>query len=220
MSNHSCFLRWWTKNPSPLLTQRVAIVNPSQGFHFAGAASPSQFQGMPSHSAIFQQSGSCSPPPNVALSCMGMPQQVQGQPVAIQVQEPGDGMGGSLLQAGRGMPTPVSANQLQMHHRASLMASLTYGHRPLSKQLSADNAESHRYGYGNNGVALGCYVCQFTGGLASTYAECEIPKWCPPWTAVLLSQARPGPFVGSAGADDILLKQVLRKGWVDGQRGS
>uniref|UniRef100_A0A670JZ40 non-specific serine/threonine protein kinase n=1 Tax=Podarcis muralis TaxID=64176 RepID=A0A670JZ40_PODMU len=107
------------------------------------AASPSQFQGMPSHSAIFQQSGSCSPPPNVALSCMGMPQQVQGQPVAIQVQEPGDGMGGSLLQAGRGMPTPVSASQLQMHHRASLMASLTYGHRPLSKQLSADNAESH-----------------------------------------------------------------------------
>ncbi|XP_060124623.1 serine/threonine-protein kinase SIK3 isoform X2 [Zootoca vivipara] len=109
------------------------------------AASPSQFQGMPSHSAIFQQSGSCSPPPNVALSCMGMPQQVQGQPVAIQMQEPGDGMGGSLLQAGRGMPTPTSANQLQMHHRASLMASLTYGHRPLSKQLSADNAESHRY---------------------------------------------------------------------------
>nr|XP_056716405.1 serine/threonine-protein kinase SIK3 [Euleptes europaea] len=93
------------------------------------AASQSQFQGMPSHGALFQQSGNCSPPPTMALSCLGMPQPGQGQPVAIQVQEPGD----------------VLAGQLQMHHRASLMASLTYGHRPLSKQLSTDSAETHRY---------------------------------------------------------------------------
>ncbi|XP_053860808.1 serine/threonine-protein kinase SIK3 isoform X4 [Malaclemys terrapin pileata] len=119
-----------------------------------GAASQSQFQGMPSHSAIFQQSGNCSPPPNVALTCMGMAQQPQPQPVTIQVQEPGDMLSNNLLQgaavAGQGMsPHPrgtsinPSANQIQMQHRANLMASLTYGHRPLSKQLSADSAESH-----------------------------------------------------------------------------
>uniref|UniRef100_A0A8D0GIA4 non-specific serine/threonine protein kinase n=1 Tax=Sphenodon punctatus TaxID=8508 RepID=A0A8D0GIA4_SPHPU len=111
-----------------------------------GAASQSQFQGMPSHSAIFQQSGNCSPPPSVTMACVSMQPQ-QPQQVTIQVQEPGDHL---LLQgaavAGRGMSiNPPSANQLQMHHRASLMASLTYGHRPLSKQLSADSAESHRY---------------------------------------------------------------------------
>ncbi|CAM4667541.1 unnamed protein product [Lepidochelys olivacea] len=119
-----------------------------------GAASQSQFQGMPSHSAIFQQSGNCSPPPNVALTCMGMPQPSQPQQVTIQVQEPGDMLSNNLLQgaavAGQGMsPHPrgmsinPSANQIQMQHRANLMASLTYGHRPLSKQLSADSAESH-----------------------------------------------------------------------------
>ncbi|XP_075765647.1 serine/threonine-protein kinase SIK3 isoform X2 [Pelodiscus sinensis] len=119
-----------------------------------GAASQPQFQGMPSHSAIFQQSGNCSPPPNVALTCMGMPQQSQPQQVTIQVQEPGEMHNNNLLPgaavAGQGMsPHPrgmsinPSANQIQMQHRANLMASLTYGHRPLSKQLSADSAESH-----------------------------------------------------------------------------
>ncbi|XP_025067736.1 serine/threonine-protein kinase SIK3 isoform X4 [Alligator sinensis] len=119
-----------------------------------GAASQSQFQGMPSHNAIFQQSGNCSPPPNMALTCMGMPQSAQQQQVTIQVQEPGDVLSSSLLQgaavAGQGMPSHPramainpSANQIQMHHRANLIASLAYGHRPLSKQLSADSAESH-----------------------------------------------------------------------------
>ncbi|CAM4688221.1 unnamed protein product [Caretta caretta] len=119
-----------------------------------GAASQSQFQGMPSHSAIFQQSGNCSPPPNVALTCMGMPQPSQPQQVTIQVQEPGDMLSNNLLQGAavagqgmsshpRGMSINPSANQIQMQHRANLMASLTYGHRPLSKQLSADSAESH-----------------------------------------------------------------------------
>ncbi|KAH0623367.1 hypothetical protein JD844_031637 [Phrynosoma platyrhinos] len=110
-----------------------------------GGASQSLFQGMPSHGAIFPQSGSCSPPPNLALSCLGMQQPGQGQQVAMQVQEPADIMGGSLLQTGRGMPINPSANQLQMHHRASLMASLAYGPRPLSKQLSTDGTEPHRY---------------------------------------------------------------------------
>ncbi|XP_060642961.2 serine/threonine-protein kinase SIK3 isoform X2 [Anolis sagrei] len=106
-----------------------------------GAASPSLFQGMPSHGAIFQPSGSCSPPPALALSCL------QAQPaVAMQMQESGEMMGGGLLQAGQGLPIAPSANQLQMHHhRASLMASLSYGPRPLSKQLSADTTETHRY---------------------------------------------------------------------------
>ncbi|XP_038236411.1 serine/threonine-protein kinase SIK3 isoform X9 [Dermochelys coriacea] len=119
-----------------------------------GAASQPQFPAMPSHSAIFQQSGNCSPPPNVALTCLGMPQPPQPQQVTIQVQEPGDMLSNNLLQgaagAGQGMsPHPrgmsinPSANQIQMQHRANLMASLTYGHRPLSKQLSADSAESH-----------------------------------------------------------------------------
>ncbi|XP_067422054.1 serine/threonine-protein kinase SIK3 isoform X2 [Emydura macquarii macquarii] len=119
-----------------------------------GAASPSQFQGMPSHSAIFQPPGNCSPPLNVALTCMGMQQQSQPQQVTIQVQEPGDMLSNNLLQGAavagqgmsshpRGMPINPSANQIQMQHRANLMASLTYGHRPLSKQLSADSAESH-----------------------------------------------------------------------------
>lgn len=99
----------------------------------------------PSHGPIFQQTpGNCSPPPGVALSCLGMTQQVPGQQVTIQVQEPGDVVGGGLLQAGRGLPIAPSPSPVQMHHRASLMASLTYGHRPLSKQLSADSAESHR----------------------------------------------------------------------------
>uniref|UniRef100_A0A8B9TMS5 non-specific serine/threonine protein kinase n=1 Tax=Anas platyrhynchos TaxID=8839 RepID=A0A8B9TMS5_ANAPL len=110
----------------------------------AGAASQSQFQGMPSHNTIFPQSGNCSPPPTMGLTCLGLQQQSQPQQVTIQVQEPGDMVSNNLLQgasvAGQGIP---SANQMQMQHRANLMASLTYGHRQLSKQLSADSAESH-----------------------------------------------------------------------------
>ncbi|XP_075298691.1 serine/threonine-protein kinase SIK3 isoform X1 [Opisthocomus hoazin] len=119
-----------------------------------GAASQSQFQGMPSHNTMFPQSGNCSPPPNMGLPCLGLQQQSQPQQVTIQVQEPGDMVSSNLLQgasvAGQGLPSharglPLSpgASQMQMQHRASLMASLSYGHRPLSKQLSADSAESH-----------------------------------------------------------------------------
>ncbi|XP_074160284.1 serine/threonine-protein kinase SIK3 isoform X6 [Sminthopsis crassicaudata] len=110
-----------------------------------GAASSSQFQGLPSRSAIFQQPGNCSPPPNVTLTCMGLQQPAQSQQVTIQVQEPSDvlsNMPGSSA-AGRGMSLNSCASQIQMQHRANLMASLTYGHRPLSKQLSADSAEAH-----------------------------------------------------------------------------
>ncbi|XP_027713278.1 serine/threonine-protein kinase SIK3 isoform X1 [Vombatus ursinus] len=110
-----------------------------------GAASPSQFQGLPSRSAIFQQPGNCSPPPNVTLTCMGLQQPAQSQQVTIQVQEPPDmlsNMPGASA-AGRGMSLNSCASQIQMQHRANLMASLTYGHRPLSKQLSADSAEAH-----------------------------------------------------------------------------
>ncbi|XP_074018469.1 serine/threonine-protein kinase SIK3 isoform X2 [Numenius arquata] len=121
-----------------------------------GATSQSQFQGMPSHSTIFPQSGNCSPPPTMGLTCLGLQQQSQPQQVTIQVQEPGDMVGNNLLQGpsvggqgmsshGRAMPLSPGANQIQMQHRASLMASLTYGHRQLSKQLSADSAESHSF---------------------------------------------------------------------------
>ncbi|KAM6400397.1 serine/threonine-protein kinase SIK3 isoform 4-T4 [Rhynochetos jubatus] len=119
-----------------------------------GAASQSQFQGMPSHNALFPPSGNCSPPPSMGLPCLGLQQQSQPQQVTIQVQEPGDMVGSSLLQGAaaagqglpphaRGMPLSPGAGQIQMQHRASLMASLSYGHRQLSKQLSADSAESH-----------------------------------------------------------------------------
>ncbi|XP_063273741.1 serine/threonine-protein kinase SIK3 isoform X6 [Prinia subflava] len=120
-----------------------------------GAASQSQFQGMPSHSTIFPQSGNCSPPPAMGLTCLALQQQQsQPQQVTIQVQEPGDMVGSSLLPGApvggqglashaRGMSLSPSASQMQMQHRASLMASLSYGHRQLSKQLSADSAESH-----------------------------------------------------------------------------
>lgn len=114
-----------------------------------GAASPSQFQGLPSRSAIFQQQPeNCSPPPSVALTCLGIQQPTQSQQVTIQVQEPVDMLssmpGTAPGSAGRGLSISPSASQIQMQHRANLMASFSYGHRPLSKQLSADSAEAHR----------------------------------------------------------------------------
>uniref|UniRef100_A0A286XXP7 non-specific serine/threonine protein kinase n=1 Tax=Cavia porcellus TaxID=10141 RepID=A0A286XXP7_CAVPO len=113
-----------------------------------GAAAPSQFQGLPSHSAIFQQQPeNCSPPPSVALTCLGIQQPTQSQQVTIQVQEPVDLLsnmpGTAVGSTGRGISISPSANQIQMQHRSNLMATFNYGHRPLSKQLSADNAEAH-----------------------------------------------------------------------------
>lgn len=91
----------------------------------------------------------------MGLTCLALQQQQpQPQQVTIQVQEPGDMVGSSLLPGAsvggqgmshtRGMSLSPSASQIQMQHRANLMASLSYGHRQLSKQLSADSAESHR----------------------------------------------------------------------------
>eukprot|EP00069_Balaena_mysticetus_P005699 bmy_18238T0 len=113
-----------------------------------GAASPSQFQGFPSRSAVFQQQPeNCSPPPNVALTCLGIQQPPQSQQVTIQVQEPVDMLssmpGTAAGSAGRGVSISPSASQVQMQHRTNLMAAFSYGHRPLSKQLSADSAEAH-----------------------------------------------------------------------------
>ncbi|XP_016777523.3 serine/threonine-protein kinase SIK3 isoform X4 [Pan troglodytes] len=113
-----------------------------------GAASSSQFQGLPSRSAIFQQQPeNCSSPPNVALTCLGMQQPAQSQQVTIQVQEPVDMLsnmpGTAAGSSGRGISISPSAGQMQMQHRTNLMATLSYGHRPLSKQLSADSAEAH-----------------------------------------------------------------------------
>ncbi|XP_060035984.1 serine/threonine-protein kinase SIK3 isoform X3 [Erinaceus europaeus] len=113
-----------------------------------GVASPSQFQGLPSRSAIFQQQPeNCSPPPSVALTCLGMQQPAQSQQVTIQVQEPVDILsslaGPAAGSAGRGVAISPSTSQIQMQHRTNLMASFSYGHRPLSKQLSADSAEAH-----------------------------------------------------------------------------
>ncbi|XP_037697476.1 serine/threonine-protein kinase SIK3 isoform X8 [Choloepus didactylus] len=120
--------------------------------HSHGAASPSQFQGLPSRSAIFQQQPeNCSPPPNVALTCLGLQQPTQSQQVTIQVQEPVDMLssmpGTATGSGGRGVSISPSASQIQMQHRTNLMATLSYGHRPLSKQLSADSAEAHSYAH-------------------------------------------------------------------------
>ncbi|XP_043337382.1 serine/threonine-protein kinase SIK3 isoform X4 [Cervus canadensis] len=113
-----------------------------------GAASSSQFQGFPSRSAIFQQQPeNCSPSPNVALTCLGIQQPPQSQQVTIQVQEPVDMLssvpGATAASAGRGVSISPNTSQVQMQLRTSLMAALSYGHRPLSKQLSADSAEAH-----------------------------------------------------------------------------
>ncbi|XP_045653795.1 serine/threonine-protein kinase SIK3 isoform X6 [Ursus americanus] len=113
-----------------------------------GAVSPSQFPGLPSRGAVYQpQPESCSPPPNVALTCLGLQQPPPSQQVTIQVQEPVDMLssmpGTAAGSAGRGLAISPSASQIQMQHRTNLMAALSYGHRPLSKQLSADSAEAH-----------------------------------------------------------------------------
>ncbi|XP_016060227.1 PREDICTED: serine/threonine-protein kinase SIK3 isoform X2 [Miniopterus natalensis] len=113
-----------------------------------GAASPSQFQGLPSRSAIFQQQPeNRSPPASVVLPCLGIQQPTQSQQVTIQVQEPVDMLsnmpGTAAGSVGRGISISPSASQIQMQHRANLMAAFSYGHRPLSKQLSADSAEVH-----------------------------------------------------------------------------
>lgn len=77
-----------------------------------------------------------------------MQQPAQSQQVTIQVQEPADMLsnmpGTAAGSSGRGISISPSASQMQMQHRTSLMATLSYGHRPLSKQLSADSAEAHR----------------------------------------------------------------------------
>lgn len=84
----------------------------------------------------------------MALTCLGIQQPAQSQQVTIQVQEPVDMLGGmpgaTAGSAGRGMSISPSASQIQMQHRTNLMAAFSYGHRPLSKQLSADSAEAHR----------------------------------------------------------------------------
>ncbi|XP_030693411.1 serine/threonine-protein kinase SIK3 isoform X6 [Globicephala melas] len=136
-SNH--LFRPPSNSPPPMSS---AMVQPH------GAASPSQFQGFPSRSAVFQQQPeNCSPPPSVALTCLGLQQPPQSQQVTIQVQEPVDMLssmpGTAAGSAGRGVSISPSASQVQMQHRTSLMAAFSYGHRPLSKQLSADSAEAH-----------------------------------------------------------------------------
>ncbi|XP_032214538.1 serine/threonine-protein kinase SIK3 isoform X6 [Mustela erminea] len=113
-----------------------------------GAASSPQFPGLPSRGAVYQQQPeNCSPPPSMALTCLGLQQPPQSQQVTIQVQEPVDMLssmpGTAAGSAGRGIPISPSATQTHMQHRASLMATFSYAHRPLSKQLSADSAEAH-----------------------------------------------------------------------------
>ncbi|XP_075462718.1 serine/threonine-protein kinase SIK3 [Ascaphus truei] len=110
-----------------------------------GAPTPTQYQGIPAHCALYQPPSSSSPPPGVTVPRISIqqqpqqPQQQAAQQVTIQVQEASD-----LTGASRGMPISPGVNHVQMQQRATLMASLgSYSHRPLSKQLSADSAEGH-----------------------------------------------------------------------------
>ncbi|XP_067827051.1 serine/threonine-protein kinase SIK3 homolog isoform X3 [Heptranchias perlo] len=119
------------------------------------AASPSQFQGIPSHNALFQQPSNSPPPPNLNLPRMnlqpGLSQQSQTQQVTIQVQEPPDMLSNNLLQAAgqtlhtthaHGIISP--GNQIPLQQRGLHMPSLGLGqHRALAKQLSADSAEAN-----------------------------------------------------------------------------
>ncbi|XP_059814265.1 serine/threonine-protein kinase SIK3-like isoform X1 [Hypanus sabinus] len=115
--------------------------------------SPSQFQGIPSQHALFQQPSNSSPPPNLNLPQMnlqsGFSQQSQTQAVAIQVQKTPDTPGNNLLQgAGQNLhithPCGIisSEKQLPLQQRGVLMHLLGPAqHRDLAKQLSADSAE-------------------------------------------------------------------------------
>ncbi|XP_053547361.1 serine/threonine-protein kinase SIK3 [Bombina bombina] len=110
-----------------------------------GGPASSQYQGIAAHSALYQPPSSASPPPNITLPHLGVQQQSSqqqtSQQVTIQVQELSE-----LPGASRGMPITQCGNHMQIQQRATLMASLgNYSHRPLSKQLSADSAEVHRY---------------------------------------------------------------------------
>lgn len=139
----------------------------SQPFPFfllLGAQPSAQYQGVPGHTAIYQPSNSGSPPTSITLPRMGIQQQPSqqqsAQQVTIQVQEPPDMSG-----AARGIPINTCANHIQMQQRVSLMASMgSYTHRPLSKQLSADSAEVHRYKTENIFIFVLCYLvwCWFT----------------------------------------------------------
>uniref|UniRef100_UPI00398EAA95 serine/threonine-protein kinase SIK3 homolog isoform X3 n=1 Tax=Pristiophorus japonicus TaxID=55135 RepID=UPI00398EAA95 len=117
------------------------------------AASPSQFPGIPSQHALFQQPSNSPPPPNLNLPRMnlqpGLSQQSPTQQVTIQVQEPADMLSNNLLQGAgqtlhtahpRGIISP--GNQIPLQQRALHMPSLGQ-HRALAKQLSADSAEAN-----------------------------------------------------------------------------
>ncbi|XP_043532550.1 serine/threonine-protein kinase SIK3 homolog isoform X5 [Chiloscyllium plagiosum] len=117
-------------------------------------SSPSQFQGLTSQHALFQQPSNSPPPPNINLPRMnlqpGLSQQSQTQQVTIQVQEPTDMLSNNLLQSAgqtlhathpRGIISP--SNHLPLQQRGLHMPSLGLGqHRALAKQLSADSAET------------------------------------------------------------------------------
>ncbi|XP_048418123.1 serine/threonine-protein kinase SIK3 homolog isoform X2 [Stegostoma tigrinum] len=117
-------------------------------------SSPSQFQGLTSQHALFQQPSNSPPPPNINLPRMnlqpGLAQQSQTQQVTIQVQEPTDMLSNNLLQSAgqtlhttypRGIISP--GNHLPLQQRGLHIPSLGLGqHRALAKQLSADSAET------------------------------------------------------------------------------
>ncbi|KAJ7305199.1 hypothetical protein JRQ81_011108, partial [Phrynocephalus forsythii] len=119
------------------------------------------------------QGSNCSPPPGLALACLGVQQPGQGPQASLQVQDPGEVVGNSLLQAGRGMPITPSANQLQMHHRLpkSLPSpfslsppcrypSVGYDQVLLPAHLFPEQARASPGGYGPSPAAVGFPACQ------------------------------------------------------------
>ncbi|MGH0141316.1 UNVERIFIED_CONTAM: hypothetical protein FKN15_073726 [Acipenser sinensis] len=116
-----------------------------------GAGSPSQYQGMPSHSAaLFQQSSNSPPPPGLPRVGMAPPPSNMPRGVSMAPAPPPQQVTIQVQEAGVPCEGPPHLHiQQQQQRQQSLMASLAVsGHRVLGKQLSADSAEAHSQGTG------------------------------------------------------------------------
>ncbi|MBN3285527.1 SIK3 kinase, partial [Polyodon spathula] len=111
-----------------------------------GAGSPSQYQGMSSHSAaLFQQSSNSPPPPGLPRVGMAPPPSNMPRGVSMAPAPPAQQVTIQVQEAGVPCEVPPHLHiQQQQQRQQNLMASLAVsGHRVLGKQLSADSAETH-----------------------------------------------------------------------------
>ncbi|MGH0159627.1 UNVERIFIED_CONTAM: hypothetical protein FKN15_065484 [Acipenser sinensis] len=123
-----------------------------------GAGSPSQYQGMPSHSAaLFQQSSNSPPPPGLPRVGMAPPPSNMPRGVSMAPAPPPQQVTIQVQEAGVPCEGPPHLHiQQQQQRQQSLMASLAVsGHRVLGKQLSADSAEAHSRSLGRFSSSTG-----------------------------------------------------------------